>query len=439
MIDADASAFDQPAYQQGLASYLGVPTASIQLLVSAASVRVDARITPMEAHTSDSILERLTGILTAASASAELHVLVESVTLIVLVPPLGRPVDDDSDAHGDALTGVGGGLRGGAVAGIVAGLVVVLGLLGFVRMLYRRHTCKMHECMPACMLYRTRRRKLQVESTQPCFFSVADVSSSAATTTTRSFTRSSLWSALPAAPFPLTPPRRKMAPAEHKSVAPRSPESGLELVDPVQSNKAVQAAGSSVAAGAAAVQTRTARLPQSLGSRLTKLRHPITQPAAEKKPTAPTRSRRSGRRRRASGSVQLSPTTRVEVWRGGGGASAMLSKPRRTPPPNMLPGGDNPGFIFDFPVIPAVPFRTQSPIEFWMPSEAQEYSQMMLSPGHITRQPTSVSYLPNYTEPGSDRDEDHDVGLPVVQEAWEEAQWYSPDHFEPVSEDDLSF
>jgi len=63
----------------------------------------------------------------------------------------------------------------------------------------------------------------------------------------------------------------------------------------------------------------------------------------------------------------------------------MLSQPRRTPPPNMPP----PGF---FPVVPL-------PMLPLIPSEALNWNL-----GHATRQPTTVSYLPNYAEPDGEDD-----------------------------------
>jgi len=165
VIDADLSSFDQLLYKQGLATYVGVPTQNVQLLVSQASVRVDARITPTATLTSVAIVQKLAHIQDAASATAHLSMPVESVAAPVIVPALnsspppqpGLDIGDD----GDALSGEDGGLSGGGVAGLVIGLLLVLALVVF-----------------ALVIFRIRRRKQQEQKDmwQPRFFPAADMS-----------------------------------------------------------------------------------------------------------------------------------------------------------------------------------------------------------------------------------------------------------------------
>jgi len=152
-----------------------------------------------------------------------------------------------------------------------------------------------------------------------------------------------------------------------------------------------------------AVQSAGSLAVVAVGSRLTKVSKPKSQPA--EKPSVATS-------RRETGGLQLSTTTRVELHEGSGGASAMLSQPRRTPPPNMPP----PGFF------PVVPFPMLPPI----PLEARNWN-----PGQATRQPTTVSYLPNYAEPdGEDDNSDDPVNFPSAMPA-PSAVEYLPNYISP--------
>jgi len=169
VIDADLSSFDQLAYKQGLATYVGVPTQNVQLLVSQASVRVDARITPTETLTIVAIAQRLAQIQDAASATAQLNMPVESVVAPVIVPALNSPLTPprppqpglDMGDGGDALSGEDGALSGGGVAGLVIGLLLVLALV-----------------VVSLLIFRMRRRKQQEQKDmwQPRFFPAADMS-----------------------------------------------------------------------------------------------------------------------------------------------------------------------------------------------------------------------------------------------------------------------
>jgi len=168
VIDADLSSFDQLAYKQGLATYVGVPTQNVQLLVSQASVRVDARITPTETLTIVAIAQRLAQIQDAASATAQLNMPVESVVAPVIVPALNSPLTPPPPQPGldmgdgsDVLSGEDGALSGGGVAGLVIGLLLVLALAVF-----------------SLLILRMRRRKQQEQKDvwQPRFFPAADMS-----------------------------------------------------------------------------------------------------------------------------------------------------------------------------------------------------------------------------------------------------------------------
>jgi len=91
VVNADLSSFDEPAYQEVLATYVGVPTQNVQLLLSQASVRIDARITPTETLTNVVVLEKLAQIHDAASASAQLNMPVASVEEPSIVLALSKP------------------------------------------------------------------------------------------------------------------------------------------------------------------------------------------------------------------------------------------------------------------------------------------------------------------------------------------------------------
>jgi len=91
VVNADLSSFDEPAYQEVLATYVGVPTQNVQLLLSQASVRIDARITPTETLTNVVVLEKLAQIHDAASASAQLNMPVASFEEPSIVLALSKP------------------------------------------------------------------------------------------------------------------------------------------------------------------------------------------------------------------------------------------------------------------------------------------------------------------------------------------------------------
>jgi len=91
VIDTELASFDQPAYKQGLATYVGVTAQNVHLLVSQASVRVDARITPTETLTNVAIVQRLAQIQDAASATAQLKTPITLVMAPEVVLALSSP------------------------------------------------------------------------------------------------------------------------------------------------------------------------------------------------------------------------------------------------------------------------------------------------------------------------------------------------------------
>ena len=205
VVNADLSSFDELAYQEVLATYVGVPTQNVQLLLSQASVRIDARITPTETLTNVVILEKLAQIHDAASASAQLNMPVASVEepSIVLalsqppVPPpdsppqqppaapplapppaLPQPLSPSSTivapssaepsvltiGDGNALAGSDGGLSKGVRTSILVSIIGLLGLgLALAAWMVRMGRCKQkHQFIAWMVRMGLRKQKEQI-------------------------------------------------------------------------------------------------------------------------------------------------------------------------------------------------------------------------------------------------------------------------------------
>lgn len=149
IVEGDVSEFDRASFVLNLATFLGIDSAQIVLVVAPASVRVTVTISPPADRTADSITAALAPLQTnAADARAALGVTaqVASVQVVLLEalpppstpllsspplssPPLSSPPADDAGgmSAGGMSAGVLGAIIGGAVGGVVlVGLVILL-------------------------------------------------------------------------------------------------------------------------------------------------------------------------------------------------------------------------------------------------------------------------------------------------------------------------
>ena len=134
-------------YKQSLSSTLGVPSNAIELIVTAASVSVEARITPTTAVTASALMSSLTAaVQTAATVSGATVQSISSPASVVVTrsappppppspqsPVASAPLPLVSEGNGTALTRDGeddSSARTTAVIIVIVSVVLILGIVG---------------------------------------------------------------------------------------------------------------------------------------------------------------------------------------------------------------------------------------------------------------------------------------------------------------------